>query len=142
MSPSGHDKEKPFGRRPEAKTFCTNNPVRRTVLSKTEAPGAPDIWCDGVFPKDPGLKDFWVSRPAVFVALQMQNSFEMKRSQQDCERMIEDYAYWGGDGGLTEKVMREACGMLPRDVRNIAKPHSEGIGDAPSAEDGHFSLNA
>lgn len=31
--------------------------------------------------------------------------------------MIESYAYWGGDGGLTEQVMREACGMPPRDLR-------------------------
>ena len=34
--------------------------------------------------------------------------------------MIEDYAYWGGDGGLTEAVMREACCLPPRDLRQLA----------------------
>lgn len=76
-----------------------------------------DMWRDGVFPKDPDLKDFLMSGPAVLAALQIQNAFEMKFSREDCLRMIEDYAYWGGDRGLTEQVMREACGMPPRDVR-------------------------
>ena len=43
----------------------------------------------------------------------------MKNSKEDCEDLIEDYAYWGGDRGLTEQTMREACGMPPRDVRNV-----------------------
>ena len=30
--------------------------------------------------------------------------------------MIEDYVLWGGDGGLTEATMREACGMPARDL--------------------------
>ena len=76
-----------------------------------------DMWRDGVFPKDPDFKDFLMSGPAVLAALQIQNAFEMKFSREDCLRMIEDYAYWGGDRGLTEQVMREACGMPPRDVR-------------------------
>ncbi|CAE7235509.1 unnamed protein product, partial [Symbiodinium sp. KB8] len=36
---------------------------------------------------------------------------------KDCVQMIENYVQWGGDHGLTEKTMREACGMPPRDVR-------------------------
>eukprot|EP00435_Cladocopium_sp_Y103_P028911 s785_g7.t1 len=78
-----------------------------------------DMWRDGVFPKDPDLKQFLVSGPAILAALQIQNAFEMKFSKDDCERLIEDYAYWGGDRGLTEDTMREACGMPPRDVRHV-----------------------
>lgn len=78
-----------------------------------------DIWRDGVFAKDSNLKEFLVSGPAVAAALQIQNSFEMKYTRADCEKMIEDYACWGGDGGLTEATMREACGMPQRDVRGV-----------------------
>ena len=52
-----------------------------------------DMWRDGVFPKDPDLKDFLMSGPAVLAALQIQNAFEMKFSREDCLRMLEDYAY-------------------------------------------------
>ena len=77
------------------------------------------MWKDGVFPKDPDLKQFLISGPAILAALQIQNAFEMKNCKEDCEQLIEDYAYWGGDRGLTEQTMREACGMPPRDVRNV-----------------------
>ena len=81
-------------------------------------PGAyDDIWRDGVYPKDSELKSFLSSGPAILAALQIQNAFELKHTQDECSRMIESYAYWGGDGGLTEQVMREACGMPPRDLR-------------------------
>ena len=78
------------------------------------------MWRDGIFPKDPDLKQFLTSGPAILAALQVQNAFEMKYGKDECERLIEDYAYWGGDQGLTEQTMREACGMPPRDVRNVA----------------------
>ena len=78
------------------------------------------MWRDGIFPKDPDLKQFLTSGPAILAALQIQNAFEMKYGKDECERLIEDYAYWGGDQGLTEQTMREACGMPPRDVRNVA----------------------
>lgn len=42
-----------------------------------------DIWRDGVFAKDPDLKDFLISGPAVLAALQMQHAFEMKFSHKD-----------------------------------------------------------
>lgn len=106
-----------------------------------------------MFPKDPTLKDFLTSGPAVLGALQLQHTFEAKHSlkdmgaridilgfctvalksksacvlkaqdcsrPQDCEEIIEKYAYWGGDRGLTESIMREACGMPPRDLRQTA----------------------
>ena len=78
------------------------------------------MWRDGIFPKDPDLKQFLTSGPAILAALQIQNAFEMKYGKDECERLIEDYAYWGGDHGFTEQTMREACGMPPRDVRDVA----------------------
>ena len=80
------------------------------------------------FPRiDSDLKEFLCSGPAILAALQVQNSFEMKYSKGDCEQMIEDYAYWGGDRGLTEQTMREACGMPPRDVRNLSSRFASAI---------------
>lgn len=83
------------------------------------AGGYDDMWRDGVFPKDPDLKQFLVSGPAILASLQIQNAFEMKFNKEECERLIEDYACWGGDRGLTEDTMREACGMPPRDRRHV-----------------------
>ena len=47
-----------------------------------------DIWRDGVFAKDPDLKDFLISGPAVLAALQMQHAFEMKFSHKDRARVL------------------------------------------------------
>lgn len=66
------------------------------------------------------MKQFLTSGPAILAALQIQNAFEMQYTKDDCERMIENYAYWGGDAGLTEEVMRDACGMPQRDVRDVS----------------------
>ncbi|CAE7603156.1 unnamed protein product [Symbiodinium natans] len=80
-----------------------------------------DIDKDGIFAKDQELKDFLTSPQAICAALQLQHAFETQHNQQDCLQMIENYAQWGGDHGLTEKTMREACGMKPRDIRGIAR---------------------
>ena len=93
--------------------------VARFEDPRAVAGGYDDMWRDGVFPKDPDLKQFLISGPAILASLQIQNAFEMKFNKEDCERLIEDYAYWGGDRGLTEDTMREACGMPPRDRRNV-----------------------
>ena len=50
-------------------------------------PGAyADMWRDGVFPKDPDLKEFVISGPASLAALQIQNAFDAKNSKEDCDR--------------------------------------------------------
>ena len=79
-----------------------------------------DIEKDGIFPKDPSLPAFVISGPAIAAGLQLQHAFETGHSKQDCLDMIENYAVWGGDNGLTETVMREACGLPPRDLREAA----------------------
>ena len=70
-----------------------------------------DIDKDGVCPKDPDLSRFLTSPPAVAAALQIQHGFESKYGKQECLDMVENYVTWGGDGGLTEAVMRKACNL-------------------------------
>lgn len=79
-----------------------------------------DIHRDGVFRKDPDLANFLTSPPAVAAGLQLQHAFEAEHNKQDCLDMIENYVVWGGDAGLTESVMREACKLPPRDLTNVA----------------------
>lgn len=76
-----------------------------------------DIHMDGIFAKDPDLVEFLTSPPAVAAGLQIQHAFESEFGKQDCVDMIEQYVTWGGDSGLTEATMREACKLPPRDVR-------------------------
>lgn len=94
----------------------------------------PEISVDGIFPKDPNLAHFLVSGPAVAAALQIQHAFEAEHSRQQCEEMIENYVLWGGDGGLTEKTMRSACSLPPRDIRQNATK-SSGIIDVDNGSD-------
>ena len=77
-----------------------------------------DIEKDGVFAKDPELAEFLSSPFAVVAGLQLQHAFEEANSKQKCLDMIEEYVSWGGDGGLTEQILREACGLKQRDVRS------------------------
>ena len=54
----------------------------------------------------------------------------MDFNKDDCYQLIEDYCN-GGDGYLTEDVMREACG-LPVRVRQV--PEEEGLGNLLAGE--------
>lgn len=85
---------------------------------------------DGYFPKDPTLKDFLVSGPAIASSLQLQHAFEHRHSREDCLHMIESYCNLGGDQGLTEDKMRIACGLQPRRRETISAP---GLGPVDSA---------
>ncbi len=69
---------------------------------------------DGYSPKDPTLKDFLVSGPAIASSMQLQHAFEEKHSRQECFDLIEAYCNLGGDNGLTEDLMWVACGLPPR----------------------------
>ena len=69
----------------------------------------PDHELDGVFGKDPDLKDKLCSGPCVAAALQIQHAFEMEHTSEECDSIIEAYAALGGDGGLTEQSMLKAC---------------------------------
>ena len=64
---------------------------------------------DGIFKKDPSLRAWLESGPAIAVALELQHGFETHYSRDECFHMIENYA----TSGLTEKKVREACGLPP-----------------------------
>ncbi|CAE7258342.1 unnamed protein product [Symbiodinium microadriaticum] len=57
--------------------------------------------------------------------LKLQWAFEVDHNKEDCYQLIEDYCN-GGDGHLTEDVMREACG-LPVRVRQVQE--EDGLGN-------------
>ena len=48
--------------------------------------------------------------------------FEAVHSRQQCVDLIEDYAALGGDGGVTEDVMRLSCGMRTRNRTDDTVP--------------------
>lgn len=54
-----------------------------------------------------------MDNPSAVAGLRLQHSFELEHSAEDCRRMIEEYVSMGGDGGLTERTMAEACGLKP-----------------------------
>ena len=81
-----------------------------------------DAALDGYFPKDPTLKEFLVSGPAIASSMQLQHAFEHTYSRAECIHMIESYCNLGGGQGLTEDKMRIACGLPPRQRAEIAAP--------------------
>ena len=72
----------------------------------------PDPEADGIFLKDPTLKAFLEGGPAIAAMLKQQHGFETLHSRQVCLQIIEVFAR----GGITERKMREACGLQPRPV--------------------------
>ena len=65
---------------------------------------------DGIFLKDASLKTFLVNGPAIAASLEMQHGFEAEHCRESSRRIIEEVAL----SGLTEKKMREACGLKVR----------------------------
>ncbi|CAE7209382.1 unnamed protein product, partial [Symbiodinium microadriaticum] len=74
---------------------------------------------DGIFQKDPTLRSFLESGPAIAAALIQQHGFESHYSRQECVQMIEDYAL----SGFTERKVREACGLRPPEEPTAMNPH-------------------
>ena len=89
----------------------------------------PDHEKDGIFEADPSLSKFLATSQASIAGLKLQCAFEMDHNKQDCYQLVEDYCN-GGDGHLTEDIMREACG-LPVRVRQIQE--EEGLGNVLAA---------
>ena len=69
-----------------------------------------DAHLDGIFPKDPTLRTFLESGPAIAASLRHQLGFELTQSREDCRQLIETYAL----AGLTEQKIRKACGLPER----------------------------
>ena len=72
----------------------------------------PDAEKYGIFPRAPDLKPFMQSGPAIAAGLQRQLGFERKYGEAASRSVIDDYCLRGGDNGITEKYMRQAC-LLP-----------------------------
>ena len=70
----------------------------------------PDAHLDGIFPKDPNLKSFLESGPAIAAHLRHQLGFEATHSPEVCRKFIETFAA----EGITEIKMRKACGLPAR----------------------------
>ena len=70
----------------------------------------PDAALDGIFPKDPTLRAFLESGPAIAASLRNQLGFELGHSRDRRRSIIEEYA----SAGFTEKKIRQACGLADR----------------------------
>eukprot|EP00439_Symbiodinium_sp_Y106_P048856 s193_g6.t1 len=89
--------------------------VHRKFLTKY-----PEHEKDGIFEADPSLNKFLTTSQASVAGLKLQWAFEMDFNKDDCYQLIENYCN-GGDGCLTEDVMRDACGLPVRDCANTCK---------------------
>ncbi len=85
---------------------------------------------DGIFEADPSLNKFLTTSQASIAGLRLQWAFEADHSKDDCYQIIENYCN-GGDGYLTEDVMRSACG-LPLRQRNLQT--EEGLANLLNAD--------
>ena len=99
--------------------------VHRKFLTKY-----PEHEKDGIFEADPSLNKFLTTSQASIAGLKLQWAFEMDFNKDDCYQLIENYCN-GGDGYLTEDVMRAACG-LPVRVRQVQE--EEGLGNILAGE--------
>lgn len=66
--------------------------------------------------QDPTLRRFLVDGPVIIAGLRIQHEFEVQFTKAQCERLIEAYAALGGDAGMTEDAMRQACALPPSDA--------------------------
>jgi len=73
-----------------------------------------DYAAHGMFERDPDLEDFLVSGPAAAAGLRIQHAYESTHSFEECRRYITWYARRGGDRGVGEEYIREACGLPPK----------------------------
>jgi len=78
----------------------------------------PDAAEDGIFPADEELRTWLRSGPCVAAAIRLQHGFECDHGRQECIDLIESYVVRGGDCGLTEDAMRQACGLRPCNRQN------------------------
>jgi len=67
----------------------------------------------GVFERDPDMEEFFVSGPAVAAGLKLQHAFECQHSKERCREIVVWYTRQGGDLGVGQKYLREACGLKP-----------------------------
>ena len=104
--------------------------ARARFIHKKFLVNYPDHEQDGIFEADPSLNKFLETSQASIAGLKLQWAFEAEHNLEECYQIIEDYCN-GGDGYLTEDVMRSACG-LPVRQRNLQA--DEGVGNLINAD--------
>ena len=92
----------------------------------------PDASEDGIFAKDPALRAFLESGPAIAASLQQQHGFECSHSETQCYQLIDDFA----EKGVTENKLREACGLSPRVDKGATNSVDEAIAVVAPADAG------
>ena len=94
--------------------------LRRTLVIKFKAlfydkayiaANAVDPEKNGIFVRDPTLKDFLKEGPACVATLRIIWQFAEQYSAEQCRQALEDYVMNGADGGLTEASVRMACNL-------------------------------
>lgn len=97
----------------------------------------------GIFERQPDLKEFLQSGPAVLAGIRVQHAFEATHSRSDCEKLITSFSYGGVDNGDTEKYLRQACGLtVQRSIKSVddgpppARPLGVDLGISPPTPSG------
>ena len=72
----------------------------------------------GIFPKDPTLKDFLRSGPACLATLRVIWQYAHTHSAEACSNCLEEYVLQGKDEGFTELCVRRACGLQMKTTEN------------------------
>ena len=65
----------------------------------------------GCFARESDAKQFLTSGPAIVAGWKIQQVFAEEHSQSQIEDIIQRYTRCGGDNGVTQKVIRQACGL-------------------------------
>ena len=84
--------------------------LKARFKSATELAAFPNPADRGIFPKDPSLKAFLKSRPAMGAGLKMIAGFMNSHTKEECECAIDSYVE-RDDGGLTRECLRHACDL-------------------------------
>ena len=71
----------------------------------------------GIFARDPKAMDFLISGPGVAAGHVIQLAHECDYDESRCRSIISGYVLGGGDKGLTEKTLRDACRLPPAPER-------------------------
>lgn len=79
----------------------------------------PDATTEGIFARDPDLKEKFKTDQAVAGLLRYLYAFWSHNSKQACLDMLEDYVTNGGDNGLTQSTIRQACDLPEKPADEI-----------------------
>ena len=74
----------------------------------------------GLFELDPDMEEFDVSGPACAAGLKLPYAFDATHNKTACRKIILWCTRHGGDLGVGVKYLREACGLKPLGVPDVA----------------------